>query len=1538
MKKIFGILATILLTVASGSTQTCVPTPSGLAAWWPGEGIANDVISGSNGVVYAGTTYSNGIVGQCFSFDGATGCVMTTNTPALTSIQNNFTIEFWAYPKKAATLLPEGGGLGISGQSYAIFPDWGGTGGPAGVGVSVGTNGIMVFEHAYNYLPAEVSYTNSISGWVHVAVVYTNKQPTLFVNGTYVRTGVTSTRSYVYPSKNLGGSYAVAGGFPVNGYGPYAGLLDEVSIYNHALTATDIAAIYNAGSAGKCGQSSPSAPLIVGQPASQTNLIGTTAIFNIDVLGSSPLSLQWTFNGTNLTGATGATLTLTNVQVSQAGNYSVLVTNLYGATNSATAVLTVNALPPTITLQPTNQTVLAGTNVTFVSGAAGSAPLKLQWTFNGSNRTGATNATLTLTNVQLANAGSYSLLVTNLYGATNSATAALTVNVLTPSFTLQPTSQTVLAGANVTFTSGVAGTAPLKLQWTFNGTNLTGATNATLTLANVQPVNAGNYSLVVTNLYGATNSATAVLTVNVLTPFITLQPTNQTVLAGANVTFTGGASGTAPLSYQWIFSGTNLPGATNATLTLTNVQPGTAGSFSLQVSNPYGTTNSATAVLTVNVQTPFITLQPVSQNLYVGNTVTLSGSAGGTAPLTYQWTCNGTNLTGATSTNLTLTNLQLANTGIYSLVVTNPYGSTNSTGAVLTVSPIPPCTTAPSGLIGWWSAEGNAKDLVSGTYGTLYSGTGYTNGESGQGFSFDGASGCVMTTNTPSLTNVQNTFTIEFWANPAKSLTFMPEGGGLGTSGQSYAVFPEWGGDTTRAGVGVSVGTNGIMVVEHTANYMPSALSYTNYINGWVHIAVVYTNKQPVLYLNGVKVRTGVTSPENYVYPSKNFGSSYDGSAGAPLFLYGPYKGLLDEISIYSRALGATEIAAIYSAGPGGKCVPAPTIVTQPTNQTVLTGSTATFAVAATGLQTLSYQWSFNGTNLAAATNATLVLANVQTNQTGLYAVVVSDNGGPTYSSNAMLMVVYPPIITAQPVSQTVMSYNSASFTVTATGSALSYQWQKNGSNLTDGANISGSTTPSLNLATVGITDAGNYSVIVSNPFLATNSAVAVLTVPQTAVTPGSTNAMSGSVFVVPVLMNALGVENTFLASVDYDPTKLALQSVQLGAVTSGAYLQEVDTQTNNGHVGFAILLNTGDTIPVGTQEVADLIFTALSVTNTTSVNITFGDTPTGRQVVDNNLNLLPALYATGTVVLIPAEYCADVYPRFIGDHNVNVQDWLEVGRMVAGLDTPTNSDELLRADCAPRNAPDGSLSIADWVQAGRYALGLDPLTLVTLPATTGDMAPTPLGGPTPTRTLQLGNVAAQRGQSLSVPVQLVCTTNENAAGLTVLFNANQLKLTGVSLGSAMSGGRLNVNTNVGAGKLGIALALSPGAALTAGTNQLAQLQFLAATNASGVVNLMLDSSVVKLQVADKTANVLPTTYVNGTVTLPAQPTLGTAKTGSGLQLSWPLATGTFQVQTANSLFGPWTTIALPVITNGANATVTVSPTNQQQYYRLSGQ
>jgi hypothetical protein len=287
----------------------------------------------------------------------------------------------------------------------------------------------------------------------------------------------------------------------------------------------------------------------------------------------------------------------------------------------------------------------------------------------------------------------------------------------------------------------------------------------------------------------------------------------------------------------------------------------------------------------------------------------------------------------------------------------------------------------------------------------------------------------------------------------------------------------------------------------------------------------------------------------------------------------------------------------------------------------------------------------------------------------------------------------------------------------------------------------------------------------------------------------------------------------------------------------------------------------------------------------------------------------------------------------------VTLADWLEEGRLVAGLDVLTNSDEFRRADCAPRNAPDGALTIADWVQAGRYALGLDPLTLVGAPGTPEVVAKaTPKDSSASGRILQVATVSAKRGQTVNVPVSLVCVTNENGVGLTISFNAKQLRLLSFAPGSALPGGsQLNVNSNQ-VGRVGLALAASPGSTFAAGTNQLGVLTFAANASASGTAAITLDDSVVKLQTADLFAASLATTYVHGAVVLPSQPNLAATVTGGRLQFNWSLDAGTFQVQTASQPLGPWTTLVLPLTNNGVTVTCVLSSTNQQQYYRLLGQ
>ncbi len=145
-------------------------------------------------------------------------------------------------------------------------------------------------------------------------------------------------------------------------------------------------------------------------------------------------------------------------------------------------------------------------------------------------------------------------------------------------------------------TVSAAGTGSLTYQWRFNGTIIPGATNAVLFLPNIQPAKAGSYSVIVANKWGAAVGGPARVSVQA-PPQIAQQPQSRTVVAGVNTTFIVTASGGA-LQYQWRFNGTNIAGATNAALVLTNVQLANAGGYDVRVSNTLGATNSFVATLT----------------------------------------------------------------------------------------------------------------------------------------------------------------------------------------------------------------------------------------------------------------------------------------------------------------------------------------------------------------------------------------------------------------------------------------------------------------------------------------------------------------------------------------------------------------------------------------------------------------------------------------------------------------------------------------------------------------------------------------------------------------------------------------------------------------------------------------------------------------------------------------------------------------------------------------------------------------------------
>jgi hypothetical protein len=314
----------------------CVTPPAGLVSWWQGEGNADDFTGLNNGVLEGGVSFAPGEVGQTFNFTDTNQAVFVPASPSLdVGTGPGFTLEAWINPTDVTQTHPifewnNGGSWGVHfhiapgqpfndspgpGELYAnivdIYGDWHQMSSPGGVVTS------NVFQH--------VALTfDQASG---LATIYWNGQ--IVSQQTFGSlTPLTSYDLYI-------GRRPLTAGEDES----FAGEIDEPTVYERALSSNEIAAIYLAGTAGKCAEPIP--PQIVTQPASQSVLEGGAVDFSVISSGTGPQHFQWTFNGKNLTGATNTSLSLTNLHPFQAGNYAVKITSAYGATNSADALLTV---------------------------------------------------------------------------------------------------------------------------------------------------------------------------------------------------------------------------------------------------------------------------------------------------------------------------------------------------------------------------------------------------------------------------------------------------------------------------------------------------------------------------------------------------------------------------------------------------------------------------------------------------------------------------------------------------------------------------------------------------------------------------------------------------------------------------------------------------------------------------------------------------------------------------------------------------------------------------------------------------------------------------------------------------------------------------------------------------------------------------------------------------------------------------------------------------------------------------------------------
>jgi uncharacterized repeat protein (TIGR03803 family) len=813
-------------------------------------------------------------------------------------------------------------------------------------------------------------------------------------------------------------------------------------------------------------------------PAAQTWSLTNTGTASLGwTVSNTPSWLNVTpAGGTLSAGGPAAVLTATPASAAgslAAGSHTALLlfTNLEdGFGQSRQVTLSVDA-PPLITAQPNSVAAPAGATATFAVGTAANGSLLYQWQqdngmyltnlADGGNVSGSATSVLTVSNVSPANVGVYCVMVSNSAGVTVSSNATLTILPFRPVIVAQPAGQTALPGQTIVLTVAAVGNQPLSYQWQESGTNLSdagnlsGSASTSLTFQNTTGANAGTYWVIVSNSFGTAASSAAVLSVTPATA------------AGAAMTtlysFTGGNDGGNPNGLvqgaDGFFYGTTRHGGSNSWGSVFRMAPGgpPASLYAFSGGNDGATPFSALA-------------QGVDGNFY-GTTVMGGSNENGTV---FRMTPGGA-LAALATFNITNGNLPYGGLILgadAALHGTCDQGGAGSFGTVYQVS-----TNGALAILHSFSEGSDGGQPVAGLLmggdGNFY-GTTFAGGAYGYGTVFR------ISTNGTLTTLVSLGYTNG--AYPRGGLAQDADGNFYGATSQ--------GGDYT----------NGTVFKMTSAGLVTNLYSFTGGEDGG----------QPAAGL--------LYGSDGDFYGTTAYGGHYgDGT----LFTIAP-GGMFRTLVQFEGFNGANPQAQLaestggilYGTTPNGGAnnrgaifslaiASAPEITAPPASRAVFVGQNLEFNVAVFGSAPLFYQWQKNATNLADGGNVSgsstriLSLTNASLADAGTYSVMVSNAHGSSNSAGALLTVASSaPYIVLQPTNQTVGPGTNAALVAGALGNfPLMYQWQKNGVNLSDGGNLSGSATSVLTLTNVTQANNGTYRLIVSNSVSWAASSNAVLTV-----------------------------------------------------------------------------------------------------------------------------------------------------------------------------------------------------------------------------------------------------------------------------------------------------------------------------------------------------------------------------------------------------------------------------------------------------------
>ena len=783
-------------------------------------------------------------------------------------------------------------------------------------------------------------------------------------------------------------------------------------------------------------------------------------------------------------------------------------------------------VPPVVTQNPSDIVATNGDTVALTVQADGTGPLSYQWYFNATNLlAGATNASLVLSPVVLAEAGSYAVAVSNVYGSVTSAPASVVVIVppaligwfrvgdgpawgtAPPCYSAREAAVLLFGGALCQYAVSTDPNQINLLAWVdgWGDTTYLNTPASEDFKGGVLYTNSGSYSAYVgDHLYLSLSKTNYVW--SAVTPVIVGQPQDQVAVKGGGTAFQVSAIGAANLSYQWYFNATNLlPGATNPTLVLSPVVPEEAGTYGVVANNAYGSVTSTPS-------------EPGGCDLPVLPTLTCGSNR--TVEVGTAWdfdtpVATGTNATVTvvgTVTNLGCgESLSATRTWVVSDALGNQATCSQTVQVVDTGAPVMSCVTNKSVVLGtpWGFDVPQAQDA--GVVPVLV----YDNWTNDLGSTL--GVGTEEVGNQITLAGTEryaSRFALQYWGSNTVGAAF---GGSVSAEVRFYANDgPVLGNNPAAPGtpiydsgpLGISATPNGAIVLEEfelsavvpLTNALPDSFTWTVQFEGMTADDVVG------LSLFGPPVAG--QSLDGYWAQGTN-GWQWEGQGG------GSFGG---QLSAVSRGVALTVVNTVTNAdcgngfsatrtwqasdacGNSATCSQTvqvedqgpPVILSQPQDATVVAGRAGLLEVSVRSCPPLGYQWYFNQTNVVAdATNGTLVLSPVVAGEAGSYAVVITNGYGSVTSSPAVVTVEVPASILSNPMDVVATNGDTVELTVQGDGSGpLFYQWYFNEVNLLpDGTNAV------LLLSNVSPAQAGNYTVVLTNAYGSVTSTPATLTV-----------------------------------------------------------------------------------------------------------------------------------------------------------------------------------------------------------------------------------------------------------------------------------------------------------------------------------------------------------------------------------------------------------------------------------------------------------